>query len=138
MIKKNCIICGKAIDVVNPQYCLCSDECRKVRAKQRYEKYKNSPEYKEKSRLWRARNHKNPKVIPCRICGEPVPHTFNGKNKMCRSHYHENCVLSEAIKAIQEGCKFSDKRIIRARNVCGYTMSEIIEEMKEKENVNEV
>ena len=136
MIKKNCIICGKEIEVVNPQYCLCSDECRKVRAKQRYEKYKNSPEYKEKSRLYCARQlerkHKNPKVIPCKICGEPVSPTFR-ENKMCRSHYHEKCVLSEAMEAVRAGCKISDKRIYRARNMYGYTMSELIEEMKEND-----
>ena len=133
MIKKNCIVCGKEIEVVNPQYCLCSDECRKVRVKQRYEKYKNSPEYEDKRRLYYARNHKNPKIIPCKICGKPVPPTFNGKNKMCRPHYHEKCVLSEAVKAIQEGCKCNDKRIRRAWNTYGYTMSEIIEEMNEND-----
>ena len=136
MIKKNCIICGKEIEVVNPQYCLCSDECRKVRGKQLCEKYKNSPEYKEKSRLYCARQlerkHKNPKVIPCKICGEPVSPTFR-ENKMCRSHYHENCVLSEAMQAIRDGCKISDKRIRRAWNTFGYTMSELIEEMKEND-----
>ena len=137
IIKKNCIICGKEIEVVNPQYCLCSDECRKVRGKQLSEKYKNSSEYEDKRRLYYARKHKNPKIIPCKICGEPVPPTFR-ENRMGRSHYHENCVLSEAIKAIQEGCKFSDERIRRAWNTYGYTMSEIIEGMKEKENVNEV
>ena len=142
MIKKNCVVCGKEIEVANPQYCLCSDECRKVRHKQWSEKYKNSPEYEDKRRLYCARqserSHKNPKVIPCKICGKPVPPTFNGKNKMCRSHYHEKCVLSEAIQAVRDGCKISDKRVIRAWNTYGYTMSEIIEGMKEKENVNEV
>ena len=136
MIKKNCIVCGKEIEVVNPQYCLCSDECRKVRGKQLSEKYKNSPEYKEKSRLYNARwlekKHKNPKVTPCRICGEPVPPIFR-ENRISRAHYHEKCVLSEAFKAIQEGCKFNDKRIRRAWNTYGYTMSEIIEEMKEND-----
>lgn len=132
MIKKNCIICGKEIEVVNSRHCLCSDECREARKKQLYEKYKNSPEHKEKNRLWRARNHKNPKVIPCRICGEPVPPTFR-ENRMGRSHYHEKCVLSEAMQAVREGCKCNDKRIHRAWNTFGYTMSELIEEMKEND-----
>lgn len=138
MIKKNCIICGKEIEVVNPCYCLCSDECREIRGKQLYEKYKKSPEYEDKRKLQYARQleriHRNPKVIPCRICGEPVPPTFR-ENRMTRSHYHEKCVLSEAFKAIQEGCKHSEKRIRRAWNACGYTMSEIIEEMKENDVV---
>ena len=134
-IKKNCIVCGKEIKVTNPRHCLCSDECRKARRKQLYEKYKKSPEYEDKLRLYKARwverSYKNPKVIPCKICGEPVPPKFNGKNRMRRSHYHENCVLSEAIKAIQEGCKCNDKRIHRAWNTFGYTMSEIGEAITE-------
>ena len=133
-IKKNCIVCGKEIEVVNPQYCLCSDECRKVRAKQWYEKYRKSPEYEDKRRLQCTRelekNHKNPKFIPCKICGKPVPPTFR-ENRMSRSHYHEKCVLSEAMQAVREGCKCNDKRIHRAWNTFGYTMSEVIEEMKE-------
>ena len=135
MIKKNCVVCGKEIEVVNSRYCLCSDECRKARAREYQRSYMDIETHRKymKEKRWR-----NPKIIPCKICGEPVPPTFNGKNKMCRSHYHENCVLSEAIKAIQEGCKCNDKRIHRAWNTYGYTMSEIIEGMKEKENVNEV
>ena len=133
MIKKQCAVCGKEIEVANPQYCLCSDECRKVRGKQLCEKYKNSPEYKEKIRLYCIRQlekkHENPKVIPCKICGEPVPPTFNGKNKMCRSHYHEKCVLKEALQAVREGCKFNDKRIMRAWNKYGYTKTELLEEL---------
>ena len=112
MIKKNCIVCGKEMEVANPQYFLCSDECREVRRKQLSEKYKNSPEYKEKSKLYYARQlerkHKSPKVIPCKICGKPVPPIFR-ENRMGRSHYHENCVLSEAMEAIIDGCKYNDK-----------------------------
>ena len=137
-IKKNCVVCGKEIEVANPCHCLCSDECRKARRKQLYEKYKNSPEYEDKLRLynarWLERSHKNPKVIPCKICGENVPPTFR-ENRMSRSHYHEDCVLSEAIKAIQEGCKFNDKRIRRAWNTYGYTMSEIVETITEGRQV---
>lgn len=127
MIKKNCIICGKEIEVVSSYYCLCSDECRKARAreyKRRYESIEMHRKYmKEKYK-------KNPKVIPCKICGENVPPTFRD-NRMCRRFYHEKCVLSEAMQAIREGCKHNDKRIRRAWNLCGYTMSEIIEEMNE-------
>lgn len=138
MYKKNCAVCGKEIEVVNSGFCLCSDECRKIRRKQLYEKYKKSPEYEDKRKLQYARQleriHKNPKVIPCRICGEPIPHTFRD-NRMHGSHYHEKCVLSEAIQAIREGCKHTDKRIRRAWNTYGYNMSEIIEEMKENDVV---
>lgn len=130
MFKKNCIICGKEIEVVNPFYCLCSDECRKARARE----YKRSYEDIEThTKYMREKRWRNAKVIPCKICGEPVQPTFR-ENRMYRSHYHENCVLSEAIKAIQEGCKFNDKRIRRAWNLYGYTKTELIEEMKENDH----
>ena len=132
-IKKNCVVCGKEIEVANPCHCLCSDECRKARRKQLYEKYKKSPEYEDKLRLYKARwlerKLKNPKVIPCKICGEPVPPTFR-ENRMNRKHYHEKCVLKEALQAVREGCKFSDKRVMRARNTYGYTKTELLEELK--------
>lgn len=132
MIKKQCAVCGKEIEVANPYYCLCSDECRKVRRKQLYEKYKKSPEYEDKLRLYKARwveiSHKNPKIIPCKICGEPVPPTFR-ENRMYRKHYHEKCVLKEALQAVREGCKFSDKRIVLAWNTYGYTKTELLEEL---------
>ena len=129
MFKKNCVVCGKEIEVVNSYYCLCSDECRKARARD----YRRSYEYFEMHKKYMREKYKqNPKVIPCKICGENVPPTFH-ENRMCRKFYHEKCVLSEAFKAIQEGRKSNDKRIRRAWNLYGYTMSELIEEMKEND-----
>lgn len=127
MIKKNCVVCGKEIEVTNPRYCCCSDECRKARAKT----YKIDPESVERHKKKnREKYRQNPKIVPCKICGEPVPPSFR-ENKMCRSHYHEKCVLSEALQAVIEGCAYNEKRIMRAWNLYGYTKSELIEEMKQ-------
>lgn len=43
MIKKQCIVCGKEIEVVNSRYCLCSDECRKKRTYELNKKYMSDP-----------------------------------------------------------------------------------------------
>ena len=127
MIKKNCVVCGKEIEVANPRYCLCSDECRKARARG----YLRSYDYLEKHRKYmKEKRRSNPKIVPCKICGEPVPPTFR-EGRMCRTHYHEKCVLSEALQAVREGHGWEDKRIMRADNLYGYTMSELIEEVKE-------
>ena len=123
MIKKNCVVCGKEIEVVSSFYCLCSDECRKERAKT----YKRDSEISKKRKL---KYWNNPKIVPCKICGEPVPPVFV-ENRMCRKFYHEKCVLSEAVQAVREGCGWKDKRIMRADNLYGYTMSELIEEAEE-------
>ena len=128
MIKKNCVVCGKEIEVTNPRYCLCSDECRKVRAR---EYQRNYIDIETHRKYMREKRWRNPKIVPCKICGEPVPPTFR-ENRMCRSYYHEECVLKEAFKAVEEGAKHVDPRIMRAFNFLGYTKTEIIEEMFER------
>lgn len=128
MIKKQCVVCGKEFEVVNSHYCLCSDECRKIRARMQW----SNPEYRQKANernreRRRVRNRLNPKIIPCRICGKPVEPDFYG-DRMCRKFHHESCVLSEALQAVSEGFGKSDKRIKRAYNLCCYTLKELREE----------
>lgn len=125
MIKKKCAVCGKEIEVANPRYCLCSEECKRVRAREYQRSYKSIEMHKK---YMREKYWKNPKIIPCKICGKPVPPTFR-ENRMCRKFYHEQCVLSEAVQAVREGCGWEDKRIMRADNLYGYTMSELIKEL---------
>lgn len=129
MIKKNCVICGKEIEVANSCYCLCSDECRRVRDRMR----RLAPEYRAKvserrKRRYKEQRWKHIKVIPCKICGKPVePEFYDGR--MRRKFRHESCVLSEALQAISEGAKNKDKRIARAYRMYGYTVKELREEM---------
>lgn len=69
-----------------------------------------------------------PKIVPCKICGKPVePYFFDGR--MCRKYHHDECVLSEALQAVSDGCGFKDKRIRRAHNLLGYTLKELREEV---------
>lgn len=129
MIKKQCVICGKVIEVINPQCCLCSDECRRVRDRMR----RLAPEYRAKvserrKRRYKEQRWKHIKVIPCKICGKPVePSFFDGR--MYRKYHHDECVLSEALQAVSEGCDFKDKRVKKAYNLLGYTLKELREEM---------
>lgn len=129
MIKKNCVICGKEIEVINPQHCLCSDECRRVRRRMK----QTAPEYRAKAnerrrRRYKKQNWEHAKVIPCKICGKPVKPEFYD-DRMHRKFYHESCVLSEALQAVSEGVKFNDKRVKRACNLYGYTIKELREEI---------
>ena len=131
MIKKQCIVCGKEIEVVNSRYCLCSDECRKKRTYEHNKKYMSDPVIHERHRLQSMKSYRRrAKIIPCKICGEPVPASDSG-GRMSRKHYHEECVIKEALQAISEGGKSTkgtgDKRIFRAHNVLGMGVRELKE-----------
>ena len=136
MIKKQCIVCGKEIEVANSRYCLCSDECRKKRAYELNKKYMSDPVIHERHRLQSIESYRRrAKIIPCKICGEPVPASDSG-GRMSRKHYHEECVIKEALQAIAEGGKSTkgtgDKRIFRAHNVLGMCVKEL-KELQEQE-----
>ena len=136
MIKKQCIVCGKEIEVVNSRYCLCSDECRKKRTYELNKKYMSDPVIHERHRLQSMKSYRRrAKIIPCKICGEPVPASDSG-GRMSRKHYHEECVIKEALQAIAEGGKSTkgtgDKRIFRAHNVLGMGVKEL-KELQEQE-----
>ena len=55
---------------------------------------------------------------------------------MSRKHYHEECVVREALQAISEGGKSTkgtgDSRIFRAHNVLGMGVREL-KELQEQE-----
>lgn len=130
MIKKNCVVCGKEIEVANSCYCLCSDECRRTRVKMLELKYRKCRSKSNANRLKIQKQQRwlHPRVIPCRICGKPVKPEFYD-DRMHRKFYHESCVLSEALHAVSGGHGFKDKRIKRAYNLLGYTLKELREEI---------
>ena len=135
MIKK-CIVCGKEFEVVNSRYCLCSDECRKKRAYELNKKYMSDPVIHERHRLQSMESYRRrAKIIQCKICGKPVPPS-DISGRMSRKHYHEECVIKEALQAISEGGKSTkgtgDKRIFRAHNVLGMGVREL-KELQEQE-----
>ena len=138
MIKKRCVVCGKEIEVANSRHCLCSDECRKKRVAELKKKYMSDPVKREQHRLQSIESYRRrAKIIKCKICGEPVPPNDSG-GRLSRKHYHEECVIKEALQAISEGGKSTkktgDKRITRAHNVLGMNVGELKELLREDNN----
>lgn len=128
---KNCIICGKQIEVNNSRYCCCSKECRKIRNAAHRKERAQRPEIREAARkAYHEKARRNPRIVPCRICGEPVAPTFIS-GRMCRKFYHEDCIIDEGIKAIQEGAPWDDKRIARAYGR-GISRKELVEIWKDE------
>ena len=138
MIKKQCIVCGKEFYARQSNYTLCSDECKKKRVAELNKKYMSDPVLHERHRLQSIESYRRrAKIILCKICGEPVPPS-DISGRMSHKHYHEECVVREALQAISEGGKSTkgtgDKRIFRAHNVLGMNVSELKELLMEGDN----
>lgn len=138
MIKKQCIVCGKEFYARQSNYTLCSDECRKKRVYELNKKYMSDPVLHERHRLQSIESYRRrAKIIPCKICGKPVPPSDSG-GRLSRKHYHEECVVREALQAISEGGKSTkgtgDKRLFRAHNVLGMGVRELKELLREDNN----
>lgn len=135
MIIQKCKVCGKEFETVNSRYTLCSDECRKENHRRIQKDRRQNKELKEKHRIsQRNKRWKKAKVVPCQICGENVPPMFTD-NRMHRKHYHEKCIVREAVKAVKRGERFdgTSKMLVLARNQ-GINKADILEIMREHEN----
>lgn len=134
MIKK-CIVCGAEFNAKQSNYCICSDDCRRIRQqKQNAELNKaNYEKYKFNAKMAQRRKSK----IFCKICGKIV-HQHMGEVRMTSKHYHEDCVIREGIQAIKDKAKSTDKRLVRARNRYGYTMAELKEIMDNRSTVQKL
>lgn len=131
MLIKKCKICGKPFEVRHSTHTLCSPECRKKSASINYKSFyernkirvngKNVKKYREK-------------VVgfSCKFCGEEVkPFVIN--NRLRRRRWHEECLINKCIEAIKNGEPFnSNSKILGFANNKGYTKSEILEIMKER------
>ena len=75
MIKK-CRICGAEFDATNPNYCLCSDACRKIAYKESNRrstyKYNHRDVNKDKRKL-HYKQHRQLVNKKCGMCGERLP-----------------------------------------------------------------
>ena len=128
---KNCRICGAEFETNNSRYCTCSPACsiknRNIIAQKYYYAHpENRQNYRE-----RQRKRSRQRFVPCRICGENVPSVFTGVQYV-RKHYHEECVVKEALKALSDGRKSHDKVVWRARNTYGYTIKDLKELLKDE------
>lgn len=122
--KKKCIVCGKEFEATQVNYSLCSDECRKKRKNETDNRYKTSHIDEIKKRK-REHQRDNAKVIVCSLCGEPVAPEIGGGDRVLRKHYHEECVIEDAIKAIKFGAKSKDSRVKRAYNLYGWGIKDL-------------
>lgn len=75
MLKK-CRICGAEFDAVNPNYCLCSDACRKIAHKESNKKnarrYYRQDVVRDKRKIYYREHHK-PVGKKCDMCGDVLP-----------------------------------------------------------------
>lgn len=117
---RNCVECGKEFEVSSRHYKICSDECQKARnARRRREKYCEIYRAERRSQYM-----KNIPVVLCKLCGEPVPPEFIGE-RICRKHYHDECIVNQAVDALIECANYNDARLQRARNY-GYSKLDLI------------
>lgn len=121
--KKKCIICGKEFEPIPQQRKTCSDLCSKERKRQKENEYKTI-HCNELQKKRKAKQRAKIKPIFCKICGEVVERYYSGIRVSAKT-YHEYCVVDKALKAIKNGAKCTDKDVICARNVFGYTVTEL-------------
>jgi hypothetical protein len=128
-MQKNCIICGAPFvphkNLKNRQKC-CSPECS---IKNRYEinkRWNSKPENIERQhRIYQERT-KN--LVVCKICGKPTEAVYPSH----RTHYHDECIINEAIEIIKSGNKLTQTQYNRLF-LRGYTLKYITEIMRESE-----
>lgn len=125
---KVCAECGKPFEETNAKQIICSDECRKARAKS----YHGSYAYKDKEVLrQRARMRyakvSEKRIVNCLICGKPVPSYINWDGRICRRRIHEECVIADIRAAIESGTALSLKQQSRLRTLA-MTKSDFIQE----------
>ena len=125
-----CIICGKMYE---PYRCYgerqltCSQECRKIYARQYAKTNPKRYEYMERMKQ-NARERRNGHVI-CRICGKPIYRTFEFGEGSPWMHYE--CVINDCISTLQKGEKLSRKQLLRL-DARGYSITEFREEFKDE------
>lgn len=92
MLKK-CRICGAEFNAVNPRYCLCSDECRKIAYKESHRrsmyKYNLQDVNKDKAKIY-YKQHRRLVNKKCGMCGERLP---DGRATYCLT-----CLLKDHAK----------------------------------------
>lgn len=126
MIQK-CIVCDKEFDAVVRmsgvvQRC-CSSECRKEHKRKRAHAYNTDPYNRKKQNLLYKDKTQNRTV--CKLCGKPTVAT-DGRY---RSHFHDECLLKDAVETIKSGKKFTSLQYSRL-NYRGYSVKDIKDNIK--------
>lgn len=128
MYEKECIICGSKFTAANPNYKLCSAECRRVNHKLYLREYNEDPEHAERIRTLRRNREaekraRNPRG--CKICGKPI--------ELKWKTMHDDCIIEDGIAAYlrnQKGYRQTPE-FYRCRRI-GIQKKEIIEIIEER------
>lgn len=72
----------------------------------------------------------NPTI--CRICGKVVEPICSITGRMATRHYHEECIIDEAIKAVIDGYTMEGSAALRRAKNYEYTRSDILAIMQER------
>lgn len=124
-MQRTCKICGALFTPHNRQLC-CSPECS---VKNRYEinkRWNSKPETIE--RRHRKYKERTKDKTVCKICGKPTENVYTSH----RPHYHDECLVNEAIEIIKSGNKLTQTQYNRLF-LRGYTLKYIAEIIRERE-----
>ena len=129
-MKKICIVCGNEFDSVQNNYTMCSDECRKKRKQEYYARAKEKGLIKANDYAKKYKAVHQKKVL-CRICGENIlPAYINERFR--RPRYHQECLIAEGIKAMQNGEIFGKSKTLKIVTNKGFTKRELIDIANER------
>ena len=78
------------------------------------------------------RKAENPTL--CRICGKAVPPITSLTGRRASRHFHEECIIDEAYKAILEGYTMKSSAALRRAKNHEYTKEEILA-IKQEEGI---
>ena len=116
MYEKICKVCGKPFRAANPNYCLCSDECRKIRQTEHnhnaHKKFVHTGRYKKYLHNY-YKAHYKPTVHYCISCGDKLP---DGRQRYCLK-----CLVKDYI---ENGSNAAYRRL----QLRGYIKPDILEE----------
>lgn len=128
MIKK-CVVCGAEFEprynMIYRQKC-CSKPCTVTHNRRCEKEKRQSKGWKTEAR--KKYYAKTADKIVCKLCGKPTVAGFSGR----RQHFHEHCVVNDAINTVLGSQKLSKAQLSRLYAM-GYDAKEIKEMIKDGE-----
>lgn len=88
----------------------------------------------QRLKLQRRRYERNKAAHPtlCRICGKVVEPIQSSSGRMASRHYHDECLIDEAIKAVMDGYMMDGHPALRRMKNREISRTEIFEIMQER------
>lgn len=113
---KICAECGKPFEETSFRQIICSDACRKARAKNYHSKYayKDKEVLRQRAKM-RYADKSAKHVVNCLICGKPVASYVNWDGRICRPRMHKECLVRDIRATIESGAALSALQLNRMR-----------------------